>query len=577
MRVPIYGQTGNVANVSRGAATVNPGAFSAPFEAIGARIGEYNRMMNASLSGIRQQDSRIAGLYASGTFFNTHPDTTAMVARAVSATVPNIADAVSRVAINNKRQKDAIDLINRHAGATQEAVDWYQENAKTFRGMNSFGFTDAAKQKVNEINKKYGEGLTGLPAARFRLYGLSNYDTIVKSAASQEAREQQGLVTTQTQQAISDAVSLGAQAATPEDFDKIILNLSTQLDTLNPDTDNSVMKTRSVQTAISGAVHVLASQGNLDLAGKLIDRYKDDGLVKPSTIVSFNNAKQTAAREAEAIIRRQDSEAKKRQYDNQQQFNYELFSSYRKDPRGFINNFTPEMVDALVRQKRLSPGQGASLIRTITDPNALSDPGTLNDAHDMIANGTMTTDWIREHAKMLNWNDLNTIENLQKQQATQSVEGVSIKSYVHDMFSQQVRMLRGQPSLLAHYHGQEIQAQKYANQLLLNHVPLNVIQAAVSLKYSPSLATHARAVHNDYFTTYPQDEATLQQHWQNLYSGVNDWESDQWQRNFSALTKAHRYIQRRLELQRIVDAWNKTQQPVTINTVTNTESPSVTE
>ncbi len=544
-RIPMYNAGQPPGSIAQAPATVSPEAFSRPYSELANKVGELSQADQAAYERQRQGVNRLGNLYTENSFYAKQPDSTAKAAMSIANSVQDITGSIAHAAKVKELQDAAIDLGNRKQAATKETLDWMTDARKQYTGVNSAGFTDAAKQKMQEITDKYSQGLSGISLTKFQLYRLSDYETMVKGAASQEAQQHTSAVTDQTNNAITDAVAMGAQASAPEDVDKILTNMGAQIDSLNPNTDNTRLKKQAASKVVDGIVRVMGAQRNFDGANSIISRYKDLNIVNPTAAANLFTIQRQAEAEDKQLARQKEADAKQELHDNQDKLYFNFYQRFLQDPRGFSKEVTPPLVSAMVENKQITPAQGRSITGELFHSIRQSDPYTLDKAGELMASGDLTSDWIRGNSGSLVWRDIMQLQDHVNKQTEASVDAQSLKFFVRDMFGQEIKMARRDETYLQTLHDYEVRANDFAVQAIKAGMPSDRVKAEVSLRFSPRVGQYAEPAVNKLFKQFPATTKDFTPYYEQLYNSAKTMDEDDWRSEWRKLNSNFQIVKER--------------------------------
>jgi len=295
-----------------------------------------------------------------------------------------------------------------------------------------------------------------------------------------------------------------------------------------------------LKNSINSDITKQADVGNIDRARELLaqnGQYLDDDQRGALTSFIDNAAQQKDRRDRAARIEQQDN------------VYFSLHSAYKQDPKKFASQYTPDTIASLVNTGGLRPAQGSALIDALTGAERQSDPVVRDEAYRLAATGGLTKDWIAQHEKDLNGQDLFKITGRQQSQTEKSIDGRTMSMFIDDMFKGSLRYNRSDPDTMQSLHEYQIAATDYALQRLQTGVPLDQVKAETRLKFDPELGDNAVLPQSRYVTAIPKSADDLKPFFDRLFQAdARNMDKQTWRREFQALLGFKDIAEKRTQL-----------------------------
>jgi hypothetical protein len=284
-----------------------------------------------------------------------------------------------------------------------------------------------------------------------------------------------------------------------------------------------------------------ANVGNIDRARELLAQNgqyltDDQQLTLSSKITEADQQK--ARREKAARV------------DQQDQVYFALHTEYKQDPKKFASQYTPDTISSLIDSGGIRPAQGNALIDAMIGADRQSDPVVRDEAYRLAATGGLTKDWIAQHDKDLNGQDLFTITGRQQSQTEKSIDGRTMSMFVDDMFKGSLRYDRFDPESMQSLHTAQIAATDYALKRLQEGAHLDQVKAETRLKFDPEIGDNAALPQKSrYVTAVPKSADDLKPFFDRLFqSDAKTIDKQTWRKEFQALLGFKDIAEKRTQL-----------------------------
>lgn len=293
-------------------------------------------------------------------------------------------------------------------------------------------------------------------------------------------------------------------------------------------------------TSIHNDIAEQANAGNIDRARELLAQNgpyltDDERLAMASKITEAADQKSRREKSAKA--------------DQQDHVYFALHSEYKQDPKAFAAKYTPDTIASLVSTGGLRPAQGNALIDALTGADRQSDPVIRDEAYRLAATGGLTKEWIAQHEKDLNGQDLFTITGRQQSQTEKSVDGRTMSMFVDDMFKGSLRYNRSDPDSMQSLHTSQIAATDYALKRLQAGASLDQVKTETRLKFDPEIGDNATIPKSRYVTAVPKSADDLKPFFDRLFQvDATTMDKREWKKEFRALLEIKDIAEKRTQL-----------------------------